>query len=649
MALRLVLLVASTLVVSTHSLRWFRSAVCRNTPSLNNGNIIRNGWNNFDYKCNTGYELSVIGNCRSRLWRPQVICKAVQCLAGVVIPNSDDTQSKGTFGDTVKATCNIGFTLNGLEGKRTCGPDGMWQINTACEAQVCPAGVIIPNSDDTSSTATFSETVMPTCNIGFTLNGLEGERICGADGMWQINTACEICPPGVIISNSDDTPSTGTFDSTVMSTCNNGFTASGLQGERICGPDGIWQINTDCEAQVCPAGVIIPNSDDTSSTATFSETVMPTCNIGFTLNGLEGERICGADGMWQINTACEICPPGVFISNSDDTPSTGTFDSTVLPTCNNGFTASGLQGERICGPDGIWQINTDCEAQVCPAGVIIPNSDDTSSTATFSETVMPTCNIGFTLNGLEGERICGADGMWQINTACEICPPGVFISNSDDTPSTGTFDSTVLPTCNNGFTASGLQGERICGPDGIWQINTDCEVCPPGVFISNSDDTPSTGTFDSIVMPTCNNGFTLFGLQGERICGPDGMWQINTECEAQVCPAGVIIPNSDDTSSTATFSETVMPTCNIGFTLNGLEGERICGADGMWQINTACEAVQCPAGVIIPNSDDTQSAATFDQTVKATCNNGFILNGLEGERTCGSDGMWQIIIPCEDI
>ncbi|ESO82274.1 hypothetical protein LOTGIDRAFT_170193 [Lottia gigantea] len=195
MALRLVLLVASTLLVSSQSLTWWSPAVCRNTPSLNNGNIIRNGWNNFDYKCNTGYELSVTGNCRSRLWRPQVTCKVVECEGDQMITNSDDKTIKGTFGDPFSFNCKAGFTELGPTGSLTCGDQGQWQIDAGCEAVECPEGEVIgrPNSTDTTIAGTFGDPFVFTCLPGFTRDGTTGSMICGTDGskgIWQIIRPC---------------------------------------------------------------------------------------------------------------------------------------------------------------------------------------------------------------------------------------------------------------------------------------------------------------------------------------------------------------------------------------------------------------------------------------------------------------------------
>ncbi|ESO96527.1 hypothetical protein LOTGIDRAFT_159943 [Lottia gigantea] len=91
----------------------------------------------------------------------------VQCPAGEPISNSIDTTITGTLGANFTFDCKPGFSKFGPTGNMTCGTDGQWNIDTACEEVQCPAGDPITNSTDTTIVGTLGENFTFDCRPGF--------------------------------------------------------------------------------------------------------------------------------------------------------------------------------------------------------------------------------------------------------------------------------------------------------------------------------------------------------------------------------------------------------------------------------------------------------------------------------------------------
>ncbi|ESP04673.1 hypothetical protein LOTGIDRAFT_237240 [Lottia gigantea] len=132
----------------------------------------------------------------------------------------------------------------------------------------------------------------------------------------------------------------------------------------------------------------------------------------------------------------------------------------------------------------------------------------------------------------------------------------------------------------------------------------------------------------------CQSGYIP---EVQTIC-KKGAWYLEPTCQAVECPQGVNITNSDNVTESRIFDEIFTFDCSVGYTKIGKTGILRCGENGTWTEQQACQVVECPQGVNITNSDTVTESRIFDQAFTFNCSN--IINGLTGAQRCGEDGKW---------
>ncbi|ESO93201.1 hypothetical protein LOTGIDRAFT_175585 [Lottia gigantea] len=84
--------------------------------------------------------------------------------------------------------------------------------------------------------------------------------------------------------------------------------------------------------------------------------------------------------------------------------------------------------------------------------------------------------------------------------------------------------------------------------------------------------------------------------------------------------------------------------CSVGYTKNGVTGILRCGENDMWIEQEACQAVECPQGLNITNSDDVTESRIFGDNFSFNCS-----LGLTGTLTCGENGKWKVERDCPEV
>ena len=315
------------------------------------------------------------------------------------------------------------------------------------------------------------------------------------------------------------------------------FCASGL-----CGSDGAYCCNQAaadsgcmelcdvdtgiCVGNPCDASADIANGalNDCTSTLMHRASCTPTCNIGYTLSGT---RSCSS-GTLTDTAVCkpEPCDASGAISNGaagSGCTSTLAHGSSCTPTCNTGYT---LAGARSCSA-GTLTDTAVCNGNSCDASTAVANGalNDCTSTLAHGASCTPTCNTGYTRSGI---RSCAAGTL----TDTVVCNPDPCTPDGND-PSKNGDDGVFY--CINGGTVSGTTGSCLC---------TDCKEgfggsnCGQAGACSTSDDPDKDGS-DGIFW--CINGGTVGGTATACTCTCKDGWD-GLSCEiAKACTA-----SSDD-------------------------------------------------------------------------------------------------------
>ncbi|ESP01798.1 hypothetical protein LOTGIDRAFT_172352 [Lottia gigantea] len=199
--------------------------------------------------------------------------------------------------------------------------------------------------------------------------------------------------------------------------CKRGYVS---QVQTTC-KNGVWILEPACQvlAVECPQGVKITNSGDVTESRIFGEDFSYDCKTGYTKNGGVGTLRCGVNGTWTEQQACQECPQGVNITNSDDVTESRIFSEDFSFNCSVGYTKNGKTGILRCGENDMWTEQQDCQAVECPQGVNITNSDDVTESRIFGEDFSYNCKAGYTRNGGTGTLKCGENGTWTEQIACQ--------------------------------------------------------------------------------------------------------------------------------------------------------------------------------------------------------------------------------------
>ncbi|ESP00358.1 hypothetical protein LOTGIDRAFT_173261 [Lottia gigantea] len=184
--------------------------------------------------------------------------------------------------------------------------------------------------------------------------------------------------------------------------------------------------------------------------------------------------------------------------------------------------------------------------------------------------------------------------------------------------------------------------------NGGWTLEPTCEAagCPQGEIITNSDVVTESRTLNEDFSFDCSVGFTQNGVTGMLRCDENGTWIEQKACQALECPQGEIITNSDDVTESRTFNEDFRFECSVGFTQNGVTGILRCDENGTWTEQKACQAVECPQGENITLSDDVTESSIVGGLFNFSCSVGFVETGT---LRCEENGTWTEQKACQVV
>lgn len=496
-----------------------------------------------------------------------------------------------------------------LTGQVRCEvvPAGYFSTSVKAEAPIpCELGTYQPNQGSSSCL---------TCNQGFVTDSI------GA-------TTCTQCPNTPFCSLSiGNKCGTGcglnAYYDLLSQSCK--FCPKGtLNAENPCAtnPNVCWE-NPRKDLYIHPLTKEILQCPG-GTEASFDKSNCVNCFSGYYSDSLSGGcQLCrsGTYTTMEKSTGCLFCPPGYSNSIGD-------------------------QGCSVCKPGTFAYTNGSSICSPCPTGFIAPDFGSTSCKACPLDTVAPakgmfecnvTCNTSEGFYSVAGDSACRycSDGLAieascrtcgkgyyllilnnNIRT-CQICNPGLVnlfnenATNSSDCqpcPSPTAYALSNAMQCieaDEGFIPnSTLTGQKPC-LIGTYRNSsqTECNICDPGSFASNSGSrmctlcpmgfyTPDSGRSECI---QCQSG-RISGFMGASVCTP--------------CPAGtfttnnkVCLPCPNNTFSNG--GSTSCTSCARGLHSQG--GASICLSCPPWTIwsdsQKAC--IVCSPGTFMVRSGST--------------------------------------------
>ena len=618
-------------------------------------------------------------------------CRPEPCAAGIVA-NSDRNTTNPCFGwtdDVCDFACNVGFTAVGVH---TCLLEGNFG-GGFCQPDPCDSGLRLANSDKTGESASTCEELVWGNTELFGLSTVCGRSrddelrwVCG-EGDYA--TAVEHCATaGARLCTAEELAA----DETAGPDCNYDnrrvWSSSDVMGDLGCGDNTVVSLagrstNRDNHPARC--------SDKTNETAAVrccadttpgcrggtDEACVYVCDPGYTHLA---EHLCYADGLFR-GGGCEAneCPNGTIVANSNTTCN-GTTGYICEYFCDEGYTRA---GEHMCLTNGAFEGGL-CEPNVCTGGHRLPFSPTACSGIT-GDVCNYTCAEGYEVNGTHECRTDGSFSGGQCApepcehglrvphsiAACEggtgsrclyECAPGWTVStphicNSNhtfeggecsvntclisypaDSPTqcSGTTGEECVFTCNSGYEPSGT---HLCQPDGDFGGGR-CvgKPCSYGLSIAHSDIICSGfSAGDAPCNYTCDAGYTI---TGDHVCLRSGR-MAGGSCVANTCPE-YDVPNSpaqcgvdSDADSIPDLLSTTMEcpyTCDTGYTINGT---LYCGPAGN-MTGGRCRPNECTSGLQVDHALYLCNGSTTD-VCDVQCEPGY---SLRGQHVCGSDGVF---------
>jgi CUB/sushi domain-containing protein len=353
-------------------------------------------------------------------------------------------------------------------------------------------------------------------------------------------------------------------------TCNDGFSLrDDSRGEVSCvgvPTEQVPQLDDGsarwCDVNHCAGNVLPPTPDGTvtqSGIASSGGTVELSCPSGFDLQGgdstaacrvVAGKHIPEWDDASQRTCVAVLC--NAYLTEPDHgsvAPIWGKTGDTAVFRCDDGYefesNAAATETSTTCMPDSTWSVSTEmivCVAKQCSlvlqepvnGGVLPSVGGSTSDKRVF------TCDIGYTLSGPSTTE-CLENGMWSLDTpptctATPCFPTLVSPENGSVSNISGTYQSVITFTCDDGFSLQGSE-TTTCTAASSWSHNPpQCipvQCTPPMTrpdrgFVSDSGSASTGGQVD---FECASELAVLSGGAAKVLCtagsGPFAEWDDN--------------------------------------------------------------------------------------------------------------------------
>ncbi|XP_031558404.1 CUB and sushi domain-containing protein 1-like [Actinia tenebrosa] len=351
--------------------------------------------------------------------------RGLSCGPAPTIRNADLTSSGTAFNDTVVYTCQSGYTING-DNVRRCTAKGTWSgvgptCLPVCQQPDLPFGSYVKTN--LKSEYKTGESVTLDCKTGFIKEG-NPRRIC-ISGRWTAFPfeckATHSCPRAIRGSRYR-----------CANKCSPDDPDGCLAGHR-CLCDG--QCGYSCVEQglQCPSPTRVKNALIKFNSTGYNGTVTYKCQENFTLNG-DRVRRCTAKKRWEgaVPSCLPDCgqprvPQHAYIENKKSKYASG---DRVTFKCDAGYNQEGIS-TTLCFM-GRWNVMPfRCDKGGCGDPGTPENGNKLGISYAPGWEVFFSCNIGYVRVG-SGKRRCLHNNTWSgTQPTCKLidCGPPQVLKN----------------------------------------------------------------------------------------------------------------------------------------------------------------------------------------------------------------------------
>ncbi|XP_019862954.1 PREDICTED: CUB and sushi domain-containing protein 3-like, partial [Amphimedon queenslandica] len=322
-------------------------------------------------------------------------------------------------------------------------------------------------------------------------------------------------------------------------------------------------------------------------------------------------------------------PPTVSNANYSQLDGDTEYGARVQYSCSTGYNING-NDTISCLLNASWSSPTpSCSLVDCGNPGEPANGYTNDNVFTYQSTVQYHCNEGYQLSG-DSSIECTSNGNWN-NTL----PNCAIINCTDpDTPTNGTrngtvftFNSTVLYSCDTGYTITGASS-LTCLSNGSWDASApSCDIvnCSNPGTPTNGERFGSVFTYNAEVVYSCNEEYSLVGVP-VITCQSNGYWSdALPSCVYIDCTDPDIPDNGLRTGSNFSFNSSVNFTCYPGYQLTGSDAIT-CSSDGKWSNDIpSCNITYCNVPMSPANGNVSYTSLSVNSSVYFTCDTGYTL------------------------
>jgi hypothetical protein len=501
--------------------------------------------------CNAGYTVSGLASCSTQGTFVPATCNPSPCTASAPANGTTgNCPNPMSNGGACQQHCNSGYTISGMAtcvlgvfGSATCSP-------SPCMAGAPSNGIL----GSCPSQLPHGASCTPVCNAGYSVSGLS---TCTSGTF----TSAECVPSPC---DSSQPPANGkvgsckaqlAHGSTCEPKCNSGYSVSGPSSCNLGLLISATCVPSSCSTSAPPSNGAIGNCP---GQLTHGGTCSPTCNTGYTVSGFSSCSLGKFVSATCSPSSCTFAAPDNAVAG--ECPTSLAHGSTCAPKCNAGYTllpnrlsscSFGALSSAICTPNS-------CQATAPVNGIV----GSCPSQLTHGGTCLPSCNKGYSVSGVSSCNI----GTFS-SASCQPSPC------TAEAPANGNFGNctgqlqngqSCTPTCNTGYVLSGVTSCNMGSLNGAVCNPINCDTAAP----ENGARGGCTGQLlhGGICAPSCNSGYTLSGLSScvsgtfsSATCVPSG-------CSVSAPENGKL---GDCKSGSLAHGDQCTPSCNSGFKVSG--------------------------------------------------------------------------------
>eukprot|EP00929_Paragymnodinium_shiwhaense_P017573 TRINITY_DN126_c0_g1_i2.p1 TRINITY_DN126_c0_g1~~TRINITY_DN126_c0_g1_i2.p1 ORF type:complete len:3378 (+),score=908.37 TRINITY_DN126_c0_g1_i2:86-10135(+) len=502
------------------------------------------------------------------------------------------------YGETVKYTCDPGYTLTGEVGGVStftieAQADGTFSDTKMAFPVKCGVPPEKANTDHALSIErVYTEQALYTCLMGFSVDGIFGSATtfsvdCQTDGTYAAHDGCKPVECGPVVVPEHSAQSAGkaelVFEDVADFKCLAGYSLDAkmngpLDLKTRCQADGKLTVHAgclnmdDCDGNKCGAhGTCVDNPDPTGK---HIDDYHCQCDSGFKEEIKGDYRICGN---------IPDCPVGA---------------------CEPGSCQDLVNDYKCHCPEGYHEdanaaagLKHDCMPNVCGAPPHLEHAS-TPSAEPVDFAMKPieyTCDEGYTLDASpDGDKTftigCLADKSFEQQTrfclpvACGQSP--AVEEATYDVEAKWVFPQKVPYTCNEGYTLDGkAQGTKAfsmeCSAKGAFEkvqkcVPVECGLVPHQKY--GKFEEGATLVYPNKIEVKCNEGYTAGDPLAERVptynvaCLPDGDFDMPVNCQPLNCGKAPEVTNAESVKGSTEFGGKLDVVAEAGYSSDGTTG-----------------------------------------------------------------------------